>query len=105
MSTTLLVMIGGVIVALGLATWRAPRLTSIIVWSLTATIMLGAALILLVPAPLGELALWLALLTPLIWVGFQFWCYWDARKWRVALGLIAITLAGAAVAAVLPPPV
>jgi len=89
------VLIGIVIIALigiGIATWKAPRLTSIIWWALVATIFSSAALLLVAPGIFSEKALWIALSVPLIWVGFQFWCYWDSQKWRVASGLITISI-------------
>ncbi len=79
------------------ATYRAPRLTSIIVWSLTATIFVSAALLQKAPGPFSEKALWLTLLVPVIWTGFQFWTYWDGKPWRVAGGLISMTVIGMAV--------
>jgi len=84
----LLVLFAGI----GLATWKAPRLTSVILWALLATIFSSAALLLVLPGPFSEKALWVALSVPLIWVAFQFWCYWDSRKWRVTGGLIAISI-------------
>ncbi|MEO1029260.1 MAG: hypothetical protein AAFX02_09425 [Pseudomonadota bacterium] len=71
---------------------KAPRLTSVIWWALFATMLFTAALLLVLPGAFGEKALWFAMLVPLIWGGFQFWCYWDANKWRVLSGLIALSL-------------
>ncbi|MEM7005372.1 MAG: hypothetical protein AAF498_05780 [Pseudomonadota bacterium] len=79
------------VIGIGLATWKAPRLTSVILWALVATIFSTAALLLIVPGPFSEKALWIALSVPFVWVAFQFWCYWDANKWRVAGGLIAVS--------------
>ena len=83
-----------VLTGIVIATIRAPRLTSVLVWSLTATIFVSAALLLTLPGPFSERALWLALAVPLIWAVFQFWCYWERRAWRVAAGLISATLVG-----------
>ena len=85
------------------ATIKAPRLTSIIFWSLTATIFLTAALLLTLPFQFSELALWVALSVSLIWAGLQFWCYWDGNKWRVAGGLIVLTLVSGTVVYLVDP--
>ncbi|MGB6230970.1 MAG: hypothetical protein WBF53_12695 [Litorimonas sp.] len=81
-----------VFVGLALASWKAPRLTSVIVWALLAAIFLTAALLMHLPGSFSEKALWLTLGVPLIWVGLQFWTYWDRKPWRVTGGLIAITV-------------
>ena len=82
-----------VVIGLGLATWRAPRLSSAVLWALVAAVLGASALLMILPPPFIDKALWLAMTFPLIWVGFQFWCYWDTRGWRVATGLILISLA------------
>ncbi|MEM1380701.1 MAG: hypothetical protein AAGH41_08760 [Pseudomonadota bacterium] len=92
-----------VVVAIGLATWKAPRLTSVILWALVATIFLGAALLIAFPGPFAEKAIWLSLLVPVIWAGLQFWVYWERRSWVVASGLIGISLASAALVFTLEP--
>ena len=92
--TVWLIVLGAVGIAAALATWKAPRLTSIILWALTATIFISSALALTLPGPFSERALWVALAVPLIWAVFQFWCYWDKSQWRVAGGMIALTLVG-----------
>ena len=76
---------------LGVATWKAPRLTSVILWALVATIFVGAAALLVLPGPFSEKALWLTLATPIIWAGFQFWTYWEKRAWVVATGLLSVS--------------
>lgn len=99
------VIVAALLLAVAYATWKAPRLTSVLVWSFLATLILSAALLLTLPAPFSEKALWLALAVPLIWTGFQFWCYWDGKPRRVAIGLILITLVSGALVAVSEPPV
>ena len=84
-----------VMILLGLATWKAPRLTSVIWWSLVATIFVGAAGLLVLPGNFADNALWLTLAVPLIWAAFQFWSYWEKRAWRVPAGLIAISVLSA----------
>lgn len=85
------------VLLLGLATWKAPRLTSIIVWALLATIFFTSVIFIHGPGPLSEKGVWLTLLVPIVWTGFQFWTYWDGNPWRVAAGLIAITVICAAI--------
>lgn len=88
---------------LGLATWRAPRLTCAIAWSLLATIFGASGLLLILPGPFSERALWLALAVPFLWAAALFWSYWEARPWRAAALLIAVTALGAAIVALAPP--
>lgn len=78
----------------GWATYRAPRLTSVIWWSFTATIFVSAALIILLPGELRGRLLWSAFFIPVAWVAVQFWCYWESRPGRVAVTLIAATVVG-----------
>ncbi|MEO0884101.1 MAG: hypothetical protein AAFY34_15430 [Pseudomonadota bacterium] len=92
MNPLIISILAAALVGIGIATWKAPRLTSVIWWALVATIFSTAALLLVLPGPFSEKALWIALSVPFVWVMFQFWCYWDASKWRVALGLIAVSL-------------
>ena len=97
----LLAVVGG----LGVATWKAPRLTSVIWWSFLAAILVSAALNITLPGAFRDKTLWLAFLVPFIWVGFQFWCYWDGRPARVALGLIGLSAASGLVVAFSDAPV
>lgn len=92
MSPVVIGILAAVVIGLGVATWKAPRLTSVIVWSLVAAILASAALLLTLPGPFADVARWITLAVPLIWVGFQFWCYWHKKGWRVATGLIAVSL-------------
>ena len=94
----------GLVSALTAWTVHAPRLTSVIIWSLIASMMLSAALLITLPIEFRALALWMALAVSLIWVAFQFWCYWDKHGWRVASGLIVISLVGGYVVFTVPPP-
>jgi len=91
MSPVLMAVVGVILALAFYGTVKRPRMTSVLFWSVVATIFLGTALILMLPFPFREQAMWVALSTPLIWVCFQFWCYWDAKQWRVTLGLISIT--------------
>ncbi|MEM9530259.1 MAG: hypothetical protein AAGA23_05030 [Pseudomonadota bacterium] len=85
-------------------TWRKPRLSGSVVWSLVATVLLTSALMLVLPGPLRERVVWVALASPLIWVGAIFWCHWDARPRRPQLTLIGVALAAGLVVYLLPPP-
>jgi len=94
-----------VVTLLGVSTWKAPRLTSVILWSLVAAILFGAVLLLTLPFEFRSLALWLSLAVPLIWLGFQFFCYWDKKGWRVASALITISIVSGVIVAMVPAPV
>lgn len=86
------------------SSWKKPRLTSSVLWSLTATVASTSALILALPTNLKETLLWMSVATPLIWLLFIFWCHWDARPMRPTLGLVSITLVGAVIVFQLPAP-
>ena len=90
-----LIATGGTI-GLGLlfATWKAPRLACILLWSLLAALGTSLAITAALPDTLSGRAVWLVLGFPLIWVLLQLWCYWDARAWRVIAGLFGL-IAGA----------
>lgn len=90
---------------LGWSTWKKPRLTSSIVWSLTATIFGTAAVMLLLPLDVKSAALWFSVLTPVIWASAMFWCHWDKKPYRPVAGLILLTAVGAIAAWQMPPPV
>ena len=89
MSPAVIGILAVVILALGLATWKAPRLTSTLVWTLIAATLIISAVAMNVPGDLSNNLIGLALIYPLLWVGLQFWCYWDRSKWRVAGGHVA----------------
>ncbi|MEM1176279.1 MAG: hypothetical protein AAGI27_15900 [Pseudomonadota bacterium] len=93
-----------VVVLLGWASWKKPRLTSSIVWSLTATVFGTAALMLTLPLSVKYMALWFSILTPVIWAAAMFWCHWDKRPYRPVVGLVMLTIIGAAAAWQIPPP-
>ncbi|MEM9172350.1 MAG: hypothetical protein AAGA84_06555 [Pseudomonadota bacterium] len=86
------------------STWRKPRLTATILWSLTATVLGSAGLLLVLPTEFKPTIIWMSLATPLIWAGLMLWCYWDTRAWRPATGMIAITVLGVIAVIVVPPP-
>lgn len=105
MSVVVIAVAGLAIAGIAFATYKAPRLTSAVLWSLVATLLLTAGLLLILPGPFSEVALWLSLAVPLIWAALQFWCYWDENKWRVAGGLITLALIGGAVTYFVDPPI
>ena len=86
-----------VVMGIGFATWRAPRLTSILIWTMLAATLIGSACMMLMPGDVTNNLIWLTLLFPLIWMALQFWCYWDASKWRVLGGTLALCIASGAV--------
>ena len=90
MSPMLIGVILAVLIGVGVATWRGPRLTSILIWTSLAATLVCTAGIMMMPGDLANNLIWLTLIFPLIWIALQFWCYWDASKWRVACGLISL---------------
>lgn len=84
-------LIGALIIA-SLSTWRAPRLTSLIWWALAATLCVTAGIAMNLPGDIRENLTALVLIIPLVWVGLQFWAYWEKSKWRVATGMIGLCL-------------
>ena len=105
MSPVTVCLVLAAVAGLGWATWKAPRLTSVIWWSFLAAILVSAALNVVAPGPFRDKVLWLALLLPFVWVGFQFWCYWDRRPGRPALGLIGLSVASGLIVALTDSPV
>ena len=105
MSPIIIGILLALLIGIGVATWKAPRLTSIIWWSLLATILFSAALLLTLPFEFGQLALWLTILVPIIWMTFMFLCYWDRSNWRVPTSLIVISIVSGIVVFQVPPPV
>lgn len=98
--------IGGLVVLVtGFATWKAPRLTSVILWALLATVFFSSFLLIKLPGKFSENALWLTLAVPVIWTVFQFWTYWDRKAWRVTGGLMALTVICAAIVLTSEPPI
>lgn len=98
------IFVFGIVTALTAWTVHAPRLTSVILWSIVASMLLSAALLLTLPIEFRALALWMALAVSLIWVAFQFWCYWDKHGWRVAAGLITVSVVSGYIVFTTPPP-
>lgn len=97
MSAVLIIITLVLLLLVAFSTWRAPRLTSIILWSLVATIFFSSAILLKGPGPFSEKALWITIAVPLLWTAFQFWTYWDGKAWRVAAGLISISIISGAI--------
>ena len=95
----------GVVAALTAWTVAAPRLTSVILWSMVAALLGRSALAVIIPGNFLAVGIGGALAVSFIWVGFQFWCYWDKHGWRVASGLIAISVISGIIAFTVPPSV
>lgn len=92
--------------AASISAWTiaAPRLTSAIIWSFVAAMMLSSAALLKIPGNLLDVGFGIALAVSVIWVAFQFWCYWDKHSWRVATSLILVTAVSGYVVFTTPPP-
>lgn len=103
MSAMVITIVLFITAALGLATWKAPRMTSVLVWAMVATILVVTVIAMNMPGDAVNNLIGLTLVFPLTWVGFQFWCYWDPSKWRVAAGHICICALSGVVVAISPP--
>lgn len=95
----------GVVIALTAWTVAAPRLTSVILWSMIAALLGSSALSVIIPGNFLAVGIGVALAVSLIWVAFQFWCYWDKHGWRVASSLITISIISGIIAFTVPPSV
>ena len=90
-------LVAGAVIALGLFSWRKPRLSSVIVWSLVATVLLTSAALIVIPGKFSTKAIWLSLSVPITWAAFQYWCYWADSQWKVLCSLMTISFASAGV--------
>ena len=97
MSPVMIFIVIAPLLLVAFCTWKAPRLMSIILWSLVAAIFFSSAVLLKGPGPFSEKALWITIAVPLIWTAFQFWTYWDGKAWRVTTGLISISIISGAI--------
>jgi len=86
------VISGLLLTAIGFWTWKSPRVTGVMIWSLIATTICLAALMIILPFDLKQFALWLTIIVPVVWVGLQFWCYWDNHAWRPTIFMIFLSL-------------
>ncbi len=99
-------LIGALLTALlvaVLATIKAPRLVSVLWWALVATMCITAAIAMNLPGDVRENLTALLLIIPLIWVGLQFWAYWDHSKWRVAGGMVGLCVVSGVVISISSP--
>ena len=83
--------------ALGFFSWKKPRLSSIIIWTMVASVLLTSAALIVIPGEFRAKAVWLSMVVPIIWVAFQYWCYWADSQWKVLGSLITISLASIAI--------
>ena len=88
-------LVGVLLVGAGVATWKSPRLTSALLWSLVSTIFITAALLLILPGAFSDKALWVALSVPIIWAGLQFWCYYADSVWLLLFAQTGLSVTGA----------
>lgn len=88
---------------LGLATWKAPRLTSVTILSLLTTIFVTSAILIHGPGPFDERAVWMTMFIPILWIILQLWCYWDGKPWRVVGGQIGMIVVSAIIVALSGP--
>ena len=91
------------VVVLGVFSWKKPRLSSILIWSLLATVLITTVMLVTLPVDFSSKAQWLSFLVPLILVGFQYWCYWANSERLVLLGLVALSIVSGGIVMVVDP--
>lgn len=97
MSTIQISLAALLVITLGLFSWKKPRLSSIVIWAMVATVLLTSAALIVIPGEFRAKAVWLSMLVPIIWVAFQYWCYWADNQWKVLASMVAISLISIAV--------
>ncbi|MEO0974807.1 MAG: hypothetical protein AAFX85_17100 [Pseudomonadota bacterium] len=97
MSPVVLGVLAAVLLGLGVATWKAPRLTSALIWTFVGTMLISAALMKVFPGEFRGRVFSFALFMPVLWVGLQFWLYWDRSRWRPTLAVIGLSVVSAGV--------
>ena len=98
-------ILGGVLLGICYGTWRNPRLWSALFWTFVATFLMSAAIVVAFPAPFADKTFAVTIVMPLVWVGLQFWLYWNPGRWTVTLILFVIILLSGGIIALSPPPV
>ena len=81
-----------VLMALGVFSWKKPRLSSVLIWSVITTIFLVTVALMTLPIEFASKAQWLTFLVPIILISFQYWCYWVDSEWVALFTLIATSL-------------
>ena len=97
MNTIQISLAAVLVITLGLFSWKKPRLSSIIIWAMVATILLVSAALVVIPGDFRAKATWLSLSVPIIWVALQYWCYWADNQWKVLGSLVATSLLSAVI--------
>lgn len=105
MSTVMMGVIGAVVLALGFFTWKGPRLTGALIWSFVATLFITAAYNMVGPGEFADRVFLTAFLAPFIWVGFQFWLYWNPHRWHVLGLMMTLSVSSIAIILLSEPPV
>lgn len=90
-----------VLIALAaVATRYRPRLMTAMVWSSTAALLPTAWAFRTFASSAFDSGVYLWLIVPSLWAGFQFWAFWARRPYAVAGVQIAISGAAAAALAI-----
>ncbi|MEO1044559.1 MAG: hypothetical protein AAFX04_03880 [Pseudomonadota bacterium] len=105
MSPVVIGIIAAVVLALAFFTWKGPRLTGAIIWAFITTMAVCSAFVMIGPWGFADRVLIVALISPFIWVGLQFWLYWNPSKWRVLSVMIGISAISTAIILLSEPPV
>ena len=103
MSVIKIAIVALVLIGLGIFSWKKPRLSSILIWSLLATVLITTVILVTLPVDFSSKAQWLSFLVPLILVGFQYWCYWANSERLVLLGLVALSIVSGGIVMVVDP--
>ncbi|MEM6537039.1 MAG: hypothetical protein AAF668_04850 [Pseudomonadota bacterium] len=103
MSPTIIAAVLVAVALIGLFTWKSPRLAGALVWAFVAALLVTAAFDIVAPGPFADRVILSSVCIPIVWVGFQFWLYWDPIKWRVVSVLIALSGLSGVVIALAPP--
>lgn len=105
MSPVVMGVLGTLLLGICYGTWRNPRLWSALFWAFVATFMLTAAIVVAFPADFAQKVFALTIVMPLVWVGFQFWLYWNPGRWTVTIVLFLISITSGVIVYLSPPPV
>ncbi|MEM1051180.1 MAG: hypothetical protein AAGI28_03715 [Pseudomonadota bacterium] len=96
---------GAIFLGICYGTWRNPKLWSALIWSFVATFLLSSAFAMTFPADFAQKVFFMTVFMPLVWVGFQFWLYWNPGRWTVTLILLGISVVSGTIVALSPPPI
>lgn len=80
------------------------RVLSITLLAFIATTLIGAGLLIGLPGSFAVRALWMTIFVPVLWAALMFYCYWDKKRWRVVVSLVALSITGGGAVLLMPTP-